>query len=438
MDVARCLYNINDNLVDVWRKFVEKGESLTEEDALKAWAEMAHVSMNGNKIGISSLHMWAMSDDPTEYECYQLEIVGQMMKNLLDNYEEPNMQHLCRIVHKIYQYQYKFTGQHWYRFTDHLWRLDPEGHQLSQLISEEMLREVAKYNLGKYNLGKYGDNKLYQDMKSTYFVKRLLKQASYYFLDKSFLAKLDANIYLLGFNNGIYDIQSGYFQEGRPEDCVSMSVGYNYVALQPSDPMMKKVNDFMSQIFLDDNEREHIYRVMASFLSGRNVDRKFFVWRGRGAAGISTLSQLLKLAMGQYVGYLPGSSLKTPPFELKNKRVVILVDSDGIDDHLITYIKNWVRGEQMIFKTHLGTNVFVQPQAKLLYGCSGDTPLLNGNNLHVTEFKSLFTENPVPSNKYQQPIDKYLFEQLPSWKEAFMCTLLQYYHAYKQHGIKVL
>jgi phage/plasmid-associated DNA primase len=44
------------------------------------------------------------------------------------------------------------------------------------------------------------------------FKKALLDEASSFFFDSNFNEKLNSNKYLLGFNNGVYDLQKSEFR----------------------------------------------------------------------------------------------------------------------------------------------------------------------------------------------------------------------------------
>ncbi len=46
---------------------------------------------------------------------------------------------------------------------------------------------------------------------------------------KQFLESIDANPYLIGFDNGVYDLQADEFRDGRSEDFITFSTGYDYI-----------------------------------------------------------------------------------------------------------------------------------------------------------------------------------------------------------------
>ena len=44
----------------------------------------------------------------------------------------------------------------------------------------------------------------------------------------TFFDKCDQNIYLLGFNNGVFDTETKNFRKGKPDDYITKSVGYDF------------------------------------------------------------------------------------------------------------------------------------------------------------------------------------------------------------------
>jgi phage/plasmid-associated DNA primase len=51
---------------------------------------------------------------------------------------------------------------------------------------------------------------------------KILKECAELFYHENFEQTLDEKTHLIGFNNGIFDLNKNQFREGRPEDPVSM------------------------------------------------------------------------------------------------------------------------------------------------------------------------------------------------------------------------
>ena len=140
-----------------------------------------------------------------------------------------------------------------------------------------------------------------------------------YFHDGKFLEKLDSNLDLIGFENGVYDLANGEFREGYPEDYISFSTKIDYVPMQLNDPMVKDVNKFVEQVLPIPRVREYVLKILGSVLSGKTGQEKFHVWTGCHAKGAKILMNngSIKKVENIKVGeYLMGPDSK--PREVKN------------------------------------------------------------------------------------------------------------------------
>ena len=123
------------------------------------------------------------------------------------------------------------------------------------------------------------------NLKKTAFKDRILKEASGLFLQKDFESKLDQNIYLVGFANGVYDLKNRIFRKGEPDDLIRKNTGYNYKEFKRDDPIIKEIEAFMESIQPEEDMRNYLGAYVASFLEGSNKDQKFMIWTGSGQNG---------------------------------------------------------------------------------------------------------------------------------------------------------
>jgi P4 family phage/plasmid primase-like protien len=102
---------------------------------------------------------------------------------------------------------------------------------------------------------------------------------------------------LIGFNNGIYDLHENEFRDGRLEDYVSKSVGYDYKDVSPE--KVDFLNKFIDKIMPVPEERDILLKALSSGLYGQTVQR-FFILTGEGSNGKDTLvSKLFKWTTGR-------------------------------------------------------------------------------------------------------------------------------------------
>ena len=83
----------------------------------------------------------------------------------------------------------------------------------------------------------------------------LVFQQFYQFLFSYFEQKLDSNINLIGFENGIYDLEQGSFREGRPDDYITLSTKNDYYKWNDKNPFNTHIFKFFDQVLPNKSEK---------------------------------------------------------------------------------------------------------------------------------------------------------------------------------------
>jgi hypothetical protein len=248
---------------------------------------------------------------------------------------------------------------------------------------------------------------------------------------------MDANMNLLGFNNGVFELDSRKFRPGKPEDYISITTGYDYVSISPNDPAYLKTMMFLSELLPDPVVRDKWLELLASCLSGnRDVFRpnEFNVMLGSGANGKSTMMRLVKLAFGEYCDMISPGLIRSITTRWNKFRLVFVNEDEHLQENslVVNGIGNglWnynINNEQIIHRVVTGKPVFykelyhegheVTARSKIIY-CGRNRPNLE-HGLLDTEYIN-FT--PDFSSAGRQ-IDT------NSMKHAFMSILLNYRYA---------
>ena len=87
--------------------------------------------------------------------------------------------------------------------------------------------------------------------------------------DPEFEEKLDSNKNLIGFNNGVYDLESLRFRAGTPDDYISLTVGYDWEDYTLDHEYIKEIQLFFSKVQTDEDMREYVLALLASYLALR-------------------------------------------------------------------------------------------------------------------------------------------------------------------------
>ena len=278
--------------------------------------------MKKGSLGIGSLCRWAKIDNPEEFD--------KLRKIELEKYLEisytgsENL--VARALYQMYRYQFvcaNIKHKIWYEYSNHRWELSEEGINLRMKLSNELRNEYiqrAAYYGNKAIESENEDKEIYLKKKkkfddiinklgSSTFKKNVMTEAIELFYHSDFITLLDGNKYLLGFENGVFDLKNYEFRDGRPEDYISLSTGIDYIEYEEDSEMVQKIYQVLEQIQPNNEMRSYILCLLASCLSGQIREQRFHIWTGVGSNGKSILIDLFDKALGKYTAKLPISLL---------------------------------------------------------------------------------------------------------------------------------
>ena len=497
IQVGLCLKNLNEDLLDAWKEFSSQCASYSENDCSKKW-ESIRDNHGGSSLGIGSLYYWAKNDNNQKY--YQL-----MKENLRGKIEKsinfgPDAHHLIGlVVAKYYENQFICVdiNDDWYYFNGVRWKKSLKGNELKKRIHEDIYNIYHEYQMeykDKRDQEEEGTTlyKVYSDNhdKCLSFQKKLLQEnyvctvinaLKHMFYKENVMEEFDMNVDLIGFENGIYDLNECVFREGRPEDYITMSnkmilpVYPEWVlgddlpipeAPIPLDELVEKVQMiedyeeiedemmlFMEQVIPDPVLREYVFRFIAKCLSGKNKEEGFYIWTGSGGNGKSKLVELISLCFGDYYCNLPialltqkrkASGAASPELaRTKGKRFVVMQEPGTKEKLNIGEMKE-ITGNDKIQARGLFKEPFeFRPQFKLVM-MTNELPIIESDDdgtwrrLEAVPFISRFVENDkVDESQHKYLRNMSLQEDIPDWMVPFILKLLLECRSYYKEGIHV-
>jgi P4 family phage/plasmid primase-like protien len=343
----------------------------------------------------------------------------------------------------------------WYEFDENKWK---KSHLMNILISEELqkyYRAIKTANAVESESDPASDNstvmrnvmidKIIVALENVSFKKNILSEMHYLFknCEPNFISKLDCNPYLIGFKDGVYDLQSNTFRKGVPNDYLTFSTGYDYMPYDSNSQEISNIYSFLSKIIPNQKVMEYLLKVLGRSLLGI-ADEKFYIWTGlSGANGKSTLINFLEYTLGDYttgvdVSLLTNkramsSSASPDIIRLKGKRVVSFAEPEYNDTLKTGIIKAFSGGDSIIARELYKTPVSFKLQATMIM-CTNDLPALSSidggtlRRLKIIDFTSRFCENPKKKNEFA--IDPDIKENIQKWRPHFMSMLINYYKIY--------
>ena len=489
LEVGYCLNSISKCLLPAWIAFSKKWSMFNNSDECEKQWEWFNRNNNHNYT-IGSLHYWAKNDNPSEYK----DIIRDSLSALVHSSVGSSGSH-ADVANVIYHY-FKdcfvcanIKDNTWFHFNENKggkWEETEMGHELRSRLSYDIV-DVFNYYAKIYSdrakalLLEDEDGAQLQDDKNTKCLKimvqlkdsgykdKVMKECKEKFYDKTFIEKLNDKKNLIGFDNGIYDLNKSLFRCGLPSDYVSLSTGYSLPvdvknlpvdleeitdlvsSMDNYDELNNALDDFLTKVFPIDSVREYTLRFLSSCLSGEIREEKFYFWTGSGGNGKSKLVELIDFVLGDYsksmdVAFLTtkrgSSSSASPELEnIKNARFVYMSEPEKSDIIYIGKLKQMTGGDKMTSRALFKGTTQFKPQFKIVLMCN-DLPQLGGNDggiwrrIEVVKYLAKFTDNKrsVNHDRYQYLADNQLTAKLEQWKLVLIIKLLLKYIDYDKEG----
>jgi hypothetical protein len=283
VQVGICLNNIHPELLDVFLDFSSQYDKFNEAECINKWQAFTFRN-DGDRLDIGTLRYWSREDDAEEYVEIEKWNVDRLVMNACSGTEHD----VAAVIHAKFRDQYvccDFGKNAWYRWAGHIWKETDRGVDLQLKLSREIagvfLKRVNSIGMDMVNSGltscssegkgdctlcdycveekkRSGLNAIYTKLKTVKFKENLMKDCREFFFDEQFVKKLDANKDLIAFNNGVLDLITFTFRDGKPEDYISFSTEIDY---DPEKPYYEyeswaSVDMFIKQVLPDPDVRE--------------------------------------------------------------------------------------------------------------------------------------------------------------------------------------
>jgi P4 family phage/plasmid primase-like protien len=461
MEVGWCLKNIDESLLCKWIKFSEQSYKYKEVECEKLWE-----SMKKGNIGMGSLHMWAKQDNKKAYDDF---MKFELRKEILKAKGGFDFD-MANVVYKMYENKYAYDAKYetWYMFKHHRWMEMPKGLDLMKNIPTEvsdMFRSSISYFSDMAIKSQKEDDKEKYDnivknlhacigkMKKTAFQKAVMEQLKMLFKVDDFTINLDEKPNLIGFTNGVYDLDEDIFREGRPEDMINKSTGYAYV---PTINMSirRKIMDFFTSIQDTEEMRDYLLDTLGINIHGDKKRQFVFFWVGEGGNGKGVCVVLYSGALGEYC-YQPSidiftkkksSSSSASPEIAKVKGVRGCISTEPERDEVIYVgiLKNWTgaKSDKLQGRPLYGQSIEFKPQSYPIIQMIMKPALSSDDGgiarrLRLITFPYNFVDN--PTRPHEKKIDLTLETTFTDeeYYQQFMLVMIERYRAYKNNGYDI-
>jgi P4 family phage/plasmid primase-like protien len=509
-DTALCLRNINVNLLGPWKEFSKQAPCYDPNECDTKWNSI-NTTHSGERLGIGSLMFWAKNDNEKMYIKAKEASLSTFVHNSVTNGADADYL-VSKVIYEYYKDEFISVNvkDEWYHFNRHRWERTLEGTILKTRIHNDIYNVYNEYENdpekgyrkkmtdaveaaddpdekqdirdGKTKEGRWLKNILNIKMKLLQgnYVNGLMKNVRDLFYKKHVMEKFDMDTSLLGFENGVYDLKSNVFREGRPEDYITMSTQVTLPINESDlpiklDDMIKSfdtpdlkafpemrhykefyadMDDFLNKIVPHPEVKKYTLKFLAKCLSGENRDEGFYIWTGTGGNGKSKLIDLMSMCMGDYACNMPialltqkrkSSGSASPEMAITlGKRLCVMQEPDVNETMNIGQMKEMTGNDKIQARALFKEPFFFTPQFKLICMCN-DLPKIPSNDdgtwrrLEVVDFISRFVDDESDVNeelhRYQK--DKSIKNKIPMWIIPFYAMLLPNWRDYDTNSITI-
>ena len=407
--------------------------------------------------------MWARQDDPEGYA----RAISNDLQELLKICVNHGGTHtdVAQVVYRKYGDRFVCASLRlniWYEFRGHRWVQSDGACELRRLLSSEVWKDFRNEgdernrqatndngNMMHLQLAK-AYHSLAQRLKVTSYKDNVIKECREHFYVEKFEDKLDSNPHLIGFENGVYDLEKHEFRDGKHDDYITFSTGIDYTPYDPSHPCVQEIYEFFDQVLPKRHMREYVLTLLASFITGLIIEERFHIWTGCGSNGKSKAIELFESSMGDYCCKFPVTLLTQKRIvsnaanaelaRAKGRRFACMQEPSE-DEHLnIGLMKELSGGDKITARALYAMPVEFKPMFKMLLMCNHLPSCPSDDNgtwrrVRVVEFTSKFVADPDPADPHQFRIDMEVSRKFEYWRPHFMGMLLDYYRKYQIDGI---
>lgn len=363
----------------------------------------------------------------------------------------------CQIFKQAYGKDYAYSHKKWFRISKY-GIYEPLADDTETILTKNCMVAIRKFVINQSDLNVNNSDRIktlafaLKESQSNQFMKHTTEMLRVEFLDETLYSKLDKNLKLIGFNNGVYDLNEMRFRLATREDYVSITTGHDY-----SDECNHEYFDALIESIFENAERAAWFKVfLGSLIVGGNPEEKCYFMVGPGRNGKGTIDSLIRYALGAYYSDVPSSYYTTPDvagraspevMAFKNVRVAMTQEpaSGEQQKYHTDKVKRGSGNDPLTGRYLYGNLETFQPHHKALC-CTNYLPTFTDIDdglkarLVVIQFPLQFMDAAnydasIPSHRKQNSALKV---ELQQYRHMFFNYMLEHYKKYAADGMPPL
>jgi len=431
--------------VEVWDKHSQIAPNYRNGSCHEYWKTFRE-KQDGLTIG--SICYWLKEDDIDAFVCFKA--IGRKKIELLAEVSQANYAYLYFICNED---KYKYTPeQGWYEIKpNNTWRC-LDGKQptdiktsISKFFKEFIEHTITEQAIDDEELIKTLNKGIFLTSSSSWsqgcidYLKEL-------YTDDTFFEKVDANPNLLCFKDKVWDINICGFREIAPDDCISITTGYE--APDIATTLHPELKNFLESLFENNAKLDYLLDILSYSLFGHRFLQRLMFWKGKGGNGKSALGGLFSLTLGDYIRDFPVSNITKPDdkkdnvspalISAKPARVLICGEPENKEKLQVSFLNKISGGDPITTRTlYSKAQITYIPQFQFIFHTNdcrlNKVDLAVKRRLDVIDFPFLFRPKDVVDSAGEDSNLRVIKEEYielfksPELRDSFIIFLLKRY-----------
>jgi len=477
LDIGKAIYNVFDGSkrgLKIWIKFTRKfSEKFNRGDCERVYEDFEVE----NNITLRTLGWYARQDSKVMYEDWMKQRIKKSISDVIREYTDFNvgvafqkmfwLDYVCASIEKKEWYKYEPRHHHWVKIDggcDIRNEISTTFSSQFRIYRQEFMQAIDEAanqaQRDRNDILKKNITKAIMDAGNYSKKNILVKQIADLMIDKNFSEIKDINTKIFGIKNGVIECfeDQAVFRSGKPEDYITRS---SFVRYDPKmswkHPNVRKVKHWFRKLYPGMDLYNYVWKIYASFLEGRNLDKKLYFFTGTTNGGKSMLKKFFESILCKYSFTLSASALASRNGKGGNSGLRpdlaqaincntawVLESNETMSE---TEVKMWT-GNDAVFVRLMGENGGNQtPRFKLLYVCNMVPIVIAGDEamrerILPIPHSSIFSHNPPKSKdeQFEQRVfkrDNNFEKKLLRLRAAGLWMMVQFFKKYKKEGLKM-
>ena len=453
LTIGWALYNItneSDEGLNIWIKFSLQTPDHDEARCIYEWSRM----QNRQIMTLGTLKWFARTDNEQAYTNYMAKLNAKKQIKLTEK-------GLAELFAKHCQGEFVYCKKSWYEFKGNFWEEADEAISLKVKIFDTLVPLLKKIRTELKAREENGEEEedptakkpdkigvVLAKLETVNFLASIVEACKLSFHDQTFENKLDRNCYLIGFENGVYDLQQNVFRVGCPSDYIMNHLPIAYKEFNETDDEVVEVKQFFEKVFPNPNLRRYFMDIMSEIFVGYNHRKHVYFWIGGGDNAKSMTQKLFEKMLGKM-------SIKAPTTLLTSKKPAVgsateelarsgggvrtmwLEEPDPDEEICQGFLKQLSGNDAFYTRGLYKSGKEVEPMFKMFIVCNSLPKFKYGgdnatwNRARVIKFESTFCADPPASPEEQLllkrfPRDPTLDRRIPQLSQALAWLLLEH------------